>query len=367
MSLATLGDCSFVAITPGVSVTGDEDEDFLVKALGLVTYAKPNGTCYWYNSGGSPPEDQILDYFDFLGSNWRVARIMGAIGAAGGFLFTLFSISLCCSSHALAVRFFSAFLLNVVLTLFQCLTFLAFTSEICQENECKFSRTAGWCVGAAACFSASGLCFVLMQDYPGKLAVTQQHQSDQSPKPVPPCSEQAPVDENETVSEDVGVAGATEPVEEQKDIEEGTAVDKEGEGVKDVAANDAEEDMHALVQDSSSPADDSDEFIEEEVLDDENASEIIVNKEVVVDDQEAIAPISMEEVETVEEHTQTTPIQHENGVGEGETGVEEVYESKALPGETVVTSVSDIPNEETSGDVGTETKESTGPSEADIP
>lgn len=189
LSFAALGDCNFVTVNPGIDVSGRPDGNVLVKALGLVSFEHPDGTCYWYNDGGDI-EEQILAYFDWLGEDWEMARLMGCVGAAGGVIFFLLSIMLCCSSHFLGIRFFLACLLGVGLPLFQSLTFLAFMSDVCQDRECGFSRSAGWSVGAAVCFMGSGLCYSFMSDYPGRLRTTKSKTA--APKPMLMREEKAP-------------------------------------------------------------------------------------------------------------------------------------------------------------------------------
>jgi hypothetical protein len=233
-SLAALADCSFVSVFPGIAVSEGEDEVSLVTRLGFITFEHPDhGTCYWYNEGGNA-EDQIRDYWDFLGSDWTVARILGGAGAAGGILFLMFSLSMCCSSHFLAVRLFMSFLLWLVLTLFQCMTFLVFSSDICTENECEFSRSAGWSVGAAACFSLSGFCHVLMRDYPGRRPV---QSTPAAPKPVPVLEEQAPLDEEAVPAQENEEDAEEDPIENKEDVEE-ESVEKDEQVV--VAADDEE-------------------------------------------------------------------------------------------------------------------------------
>ena len=51
-SIAALGDCSFVTTDAEIllpeEVLGDFPDDFTaLRQLGLVTFAKPNGECYW--------------------------------------------------------------------------------------------------------------------------------------------------------------------------------------------------------------------------------------------------------------------------------------------------------------------------------
>lgn len=217
-SLAALGDCSFVSVSPVISlVLESESEMSLATGLGFIFFERPDGNCNWYNEGVDA-ESQITDYWEFLGSDWAVARALGGVGATGGFIFFLFSLLMCCSSCFLALRVFTAFLLLVALTLCQCMTFMVFSSDVCTENECQFSRAAGWSVGAAACYSLSGFCHVLMRDYPG--------QGRHVPiKPVAQKSitnkqEQPPTDEEQARSvEGNGVIESDESAENEQSVE----------------------------------------------------------------------------------------------------------------------------------------------------
>jgi hypothetical protein len=47
---------------------------------------------------------------------------------------------------------------------------------MCDDSSCKFSRSAGWSVGAAACFFVSGLFHILMQNYPGSAGLAKMRQ-----------------------------------------------------------------------------------------------------------------------------------------------------------------------------------------------
>lgn len=171
LSVSAFGDCSLVTLDPGISVTQNNVADLLVDRVGLLTFASPGmSTCYWYDDGNDP-ENQLQEYFNYLGDDWYLLRIFAAVGASGGAFFLLYTLSMCCSSHVKALRTIVAFMLCVALTLFQCLIFLVFTSDLCSEHECTFSRSSGWNVGAALCYFASGVCYLLMKDYPGRQVV----------------------------------------------------------------------------------------------------------------------------------------------------------------------------------------------------
>jgi len=318
-SLAALGDCSFVSVSPGIMVTEGNDENSLVKRLGFITFGRPDGTCYWYEDGDNA-DDQIRDYWDFLGGDWTAARILGGVSAASGMLFFLFSISMCCSSHFLGVRLFMAFLVWVVLALFQCMTFMVFSSDICTENECKFSRSAGWSVAAAACFCLSGFCHVIMRDYPGPIKVTPP--PPRETKAVPAIQEQAPVDEEAV------------PVEENNDeeaIENKEAVESE-EGIEnkeEIAGNNEETPV---------------EVAEKEVIVDEGDPELAPTSE----EPQALAAV--EEVEPTEPAVQKSEVEE----------VTKKEGARSREAETTQTEVATPEDEEV-------TNAPAGPSEADIP
>lgn len=239
-SVAALGDCSLVTVDPGISVTQSNVNDLLVERIGLLTFAVPGkSTCYWYGDGNDP-ESQLQEYFNYLGDDWYILRIFAAVGASGGAFFFLYALSMCCSSHVMALRAFVAFMLCIALTLFQCLIFLVFTSDLCSEHECTFSRSSGWNIGAALCYFASGVCFLLMSDYPVRQFVKDIQGSFSTSKapiaPVPPVDQTIIHDENEAGSMDEeevavedGVVAVAEPVvvvENNDKIEEGEVIEE---------------------------------------------------------------------------------------------------------------------------------------------
>ena len=124
-------------------------------------------SCYWYNEGNNP-EDQVQKYFDLLGSDWRTSRVFGGISASLSFYYFCYLLSYICSSQVRGVRYFNIFFSAIVLTGFQGLTFLVFTSKVCEENGCTFSRAAGFSVAAMTCSVIAGLSFFLSKDSPGE-------------------------------------------------------------------------------------------------------------------------------------------------------------------------------------------------------
>ena len=86
-------------------------------------------------------------------------------------LFFIFfsTISFCCSAQIKCCRYLNGFCLSVVLVILQACTFIAYTSEFCDKYNCSFSRTAGYSIGAIACYIIAGIAFFLSSDYPGTL------------------------------------------------------------------------------------------------------------------------------------------------------------------------------------------------------
>ncbi len=152
-----------IAVSEGVA-------DLLVQHVGLIAFKHPGGTCCWYDEVENP-EEQLRKYFDILGDDWQIARIFGVVATTGGFLYSLLTLVICCSTKCKPLRAFTAFTLCVVLTLCQSLTFIVFASEFCEEYDCVFSRSSGWSAGALTCFFGSGLCHLIMKDYPGLQSV----------------------------------------------------------------------------------------------------------------------------------------------------------------------------------------------------
>ena len=90
--------------------------------------------------------------------------------------FSFFStISFCCSAQIKCCRYLNGFCLSVVLVILQACTFIAYTSEFCDKYNCSFSRTAGYSIGAIACYIIAGIAFFLSSDYPGTLYDDEDH------------------------------------------------------------------------------------------------------------------------------------------------------------------------------------------------
>jgi len=197
-SLAAFGDCSFAAVDDG---SGDssagggnrnnnvadwlfrndnatiDTSGYALTGAGMITF-EVNDKCYWYNRnyfpslGGGPSVyvstgDQIERYMELTGSDFHVGRIFAGIAVVAGFLLYLYSTAFCCSTQIKAARYMMTFLLSVVLTIFQGMSFLVLNTQFCRDYSCNFGRSAGFAVGALLCYFFAGLSFALTTDYPG--------------------------------------------------------------------------------------------------------------------------------------------------------------------------------------------------------
>ena len=172
-SLATYADCQFASSDTPVYLPSGHNFSTVpsnvnaFNQFGLVFFAKPNGNCYWYNEGTNGRQ-QIQWYYKNFSPDWDVARGFGGVAAICGFIMVLYALSLTCSVHIKGARYFAAFFLCIPLPCFQALTFLAFSTSLCDDLGCKFDRSAAFCVVAAAMYFIGGLCFLFMSDYPGE-------------------------------------------------------------------------------------------------------------------------------------------------------------------------------------------------------
>lgn len=257
-SLATLGDCSFASTGKRLFLPDYFGFDGLPEGFdgfnkfGFIFFAKPNGECYWYDYGVDP-NGQVDWYIRVFTPEWNVARGFAVVGFVGGLVMFFYSLSLTCSAQVQGMRFFAGFFLCVPLSCFQALTFLAFSSDFCQEVECDFSRSSTFSTVSACMYFCSGLLFIFMTNYPGdsmlaeekeRLEKIHQTQSVVSPTalspeatptiiaPVPEEPAQDAVDP-EIVEVDVEIIGEeTAPTEKQP--EETTA----NEAMCDMASDD---------------------------------------------------------------------------------------------------------------------------------
>lgn len=172
-SIGSLFDCSFVELGQRFFLPEDMDENLPLKVtqtqyIGFLNWKMLDGSCYWYTSG-SDPEIQLETYWDLVGKDWEMIRIVAMLGTCLSFVFFCYLLSFSCSSQVRGVRYFNTVFLSVVLTTLQSMPFLVFGSELCDDYGCTFSRSASLSVVAMGCFFSSGLCFFLTTDYPGPL------------------------------------------------------------------------------------------------------------------------------------------------------------------------------------------------------
>jgi len=170
-SIAALGDCSFMELDERLFFPADLDENLPLKVtqtqyVGFLTWQMLDGSCYFYTSGLNP-NGQISEFYDILGRDWEMARVVAMLNPCLSFLFFCYLISFTCSSQVRGVRFFNTAFLSVILTGLQGITFLSFDSSFCEEYGCTFSRSAGFSAASMGCFFLSGLCFCCTTDYPG--------------------------------------------------------------------------------------------------------------------------------------------------------------------------------------------------------
>lgn len=165
--------------------------------FGFLTFEDAfEGRCYWYDDGGATSQAQVKEYWEFLGHDFNLTRIFAMIGAAGGWLQFIYSITLCCSSQVRRLRYLQFFLVSIVLTIFQGATLLIFSSDFCAQYACTFGRSAGFSGAACACYFMAGSMYLTMSDYPGddnhdnSNGTTDAH-SDSQPDPYPITDEES--------------------------------------------------------------------------------------------------------------------------------------------------------------------------------
>ena len=61
-----------------------------------------------------------------------------------------------CTAQFKGLRYTVGCVLVIGCCLFQCLSFLVFGDQFCKIYQCKFGRSAGFSVGAAACYFVAG-------------------------------------------------------------------------------------------------------------------------------------------------------------------------------------------------------------------
>lgn len=176
-SCTVVVDCSFVEVGNSILLPDFEGKGSIEEAyipystleLGLVTFANPEGECYFYNEGFDP-DKQIEWYVNQLTRDWHTARACAGIGVTLGSWMLLYSASLTCSAQASPIRRTAAFICTILAAI-QGLAFLLFATSFCEDRGCKFSRTAGFCVASTFSYLVAGLCFASMTNFPGELGL----------------------------------------------------------------------------------------------------------------------------------------------------------------------------------------------------
>ena len=91
-SVAALGDCSFMELNERLFFPTDMEDKLPITVsqtqfVGILTWKKLDGSCYWYNDDGSSPKDQIRTFIDILGRDWTMVRIFAGLSSSLSFLF----------------------------------------------------------------------------------------------------------------------------------------------------------------------------------------------------------------------------------------------------------------------------------------
>jgi hypothetical protein len=89
-------------------------------------------------------QDEIDYFFD---ATWKAARAMALIANICGGVTLIITICLSCVSMPKTFLNFTTFL-SAAAGFFQCLTFIAFSSDICKNFNCQFAWGAGCAIGA---------------------------------------------------------------------------------------------------------------------------------------------------------------------------------------------------------------------------
>ena len=238
--------------------------------VGYITFESLDGQCYWYNDAptGSDVLDQMSAYYDYLGSDWQAGRVLAVIAVCIAWLVFMYSISFCCSSQVRAVRYFIGFVLSILLTIFQGMTFFVFGTKFCDENGCRFSRSAGFSIGAMVSYFIAGIFFFLTSDYPGAEALSRVTNTNEGADEEAPASKE----NNSDGDEEVEAKGVDEENNEEQPPSEGP---KEETPAEETPADDVEKEVEAKgeVPTEETPADDGEKEVEAKGVDEENKAE----------------------------------------------------------------------------------------------
>lgn len=167
----SLADCSLVET---VEPPPYDEEPFLGLAdarrlfdtFGLLTFAKPNGDCYFYGYGDDP-KGQFDYYFQTFAADFNVGFAFGVVGFLGGSIMFFYSLSLACSAQNSGLRYFAALIVTFLLPTVESLVFLVFNTDFCDANSCVIARTGYFVITSAGCYFVAGIFLFCLSEYPG--------------------------------------------------------------------------------------------------------------------------------------------------------------------------------------------------------
>mmetsp|Transcript_12080 Transcript_12080/g.22453 ORF Transcript_12080/g.22453 Transcript_12080/m.22453 type:complete len:331 (-) Transcript_12080:63-1055(-) len=220
-AVTALGDCSFVQVDAPIFVREDGTRS---SRLGFLSYTDDStGECYFWSEsitvdGKSISGGYQLQFYlqDVLGREWVPSFCLSAAACVLSFLLFLYITSYCCATQVRCVRYFTGFLLAIVVVVLQGLTYLVFSSSWCTENGCETSRSSKIGIAATVCFFLSGSSFFFMSDYPGKQGlaeIQQEHEKTvvgDEENPALPPHDASPDDREDEPSEEEPLPGDEE-------------------------------------------------------------------------------------------------------------------------------------------------------------
>jgi hypothetical protein len=130
------------------------------RGVGFIAWETIDGSC----SDDLPDAaDNVFErYSSFLGSDWKPPRAMAAVTVGMGLTVLIWMICiLSCVAHKQRYRTILAFLLIIVLPLFQAMAFIALRTDFCAENECAIGSSGIKGATAVAFYLIAGIliCF----------------------------------------------------------------------------------------------------------------------------------------------------------------------------------------------------------------
>lgn len=112
-----------------------------------------------------PYEQNEIDYF--FDATWKAAKAMGIMANICGGLTMIVAFCLSCMSMPKMFLNFTTFL-SAAAGFFQCLTFIAFSSDICKNYNCQFHWGAGSAVGALSLYFLNSCLLYTLPQYQGE-------------------------------------------------------------------------------------------------------------------------------------------------------------------------------------------------------